>query len=203
LIPIVESNLAHPPWFVNYVNAKLFRVKAFLYLAPGETGGLNIGPLLFRGVQSFFKGQLEMPQETPDGGPPDFDLERSSVIVSSGCAATNARTLIFMRNQRVPLMAAKLSRQTTAGYLKLLHELDHAARTDIKAARRLAPGLAVQPAPGGHVNPANRVLPTMPASFPANMVNHDSADSGIPLPILSIRNALISEPSLIAAADPA
>ncbi|MGH9828719.1 MAG: hypothetical protein ACREDR_36320, partial [Blastocatellia bacterium] len=30
------------------------------------------------------------------------------------------------------------------------------------------------------VNLANRVLPSMPASFPANRVNHDSADSGIP-----------------------
>jgi len=30
----------------------------------------------------------------------------------------------------------------------------------------------------------------MPASFPANMVNHDSADSGIPFPIPPIRDSL-------------
>ncbi len=36
------------------------------------------------------------------------------------------------------------------------------------------------------VNPTHRVLPSMPASVPADMVNHASAVLGIPPPILSI-----------------
>ncbi len=93
-----------------------------------------------------------MPQKTPNGGPPDFDLERRQLAPQLrdrqlGLHRHQRPHLIFMRSQRVPLMAAKLSRQTTACYLKLLHELDHAARTDIKAARRLAPRLTCQYSP--------------------------------------------------------
>jgi hypothetical protein len=46
-----------------------------------------------------------------------------------------------MLSQRVPLMASKLARQTIACCLPLLHKLDHAARTDIKPASHIAPGL--------------------------------------------------------------
>ena len=93
-----------------------------------------------------------MQQKTPDGGPPGFDLERRQLAPQLGDRQIGLRRhqrphLGFMRSQGVPLMAAKLLRQTSAGYLKLLHELDHAARTDIKAARRLAPGLTGQNRP--------------------------------------------------------
>ena len=93
-----------------------------------------------------------MPQKTPDGGPPDFDLERRQLFPQLrdrqiGLRRHQRPHLVFMRSQGVPLIAAKLSRQATAGCLKLLHELDHAARTDIKAARRLAPGLTCQHSP--------------------------------------------------------
>lgn len=93
-----------------------------------------------------------MPQKTPDGGPPDFDLERRQLFPQLrdrqiGLRRHQRPHLVFMRSQRVPLMAAKLLRQTTAGCRNLLHELDHAARTDLKAARRLAPGLTCQNRP--------------------------------------------------------
>ena len=53
-------------------------------------------------------------------------------------AATNARTL-SLRGQRVPVMAAKLSRPAMACCLKPPHELDRPARAGIEAARRDCP----------------------------------------------------------------
>ena len=50
--PVAGRHVGRSPGLVD--KHKLFRIKAFLHLAPGETGGLNIGPFLFRGVQSFF-----------------------------------------------------------------------------------------------------------------------------------------------------
>src|ERR1019366_1626314 len=50
--PMAGRHVGRSPGLVD--EHKLFRIKAFLHLAPGETGGLNIKPFLFRGVQSFF-----------------------------------------------------------------------------------------------------------------------------------------------------
>ncbi|MGB6373304.1 MAG: hypothetical protein WBE80_04930 [Methylocella sp.] len=93
-----------------------------------------------------------MPQKTHGGGPPGFDLERRQLAPQlrdrqRGLRRHQRPHFIFMRSQRVPLMAAKLSRQTTAGYLKPPQELDHVARTDSKAAGRLASGLACRHSP--------------------------------------------------------
>jgi len=87
-----------------------------------------------------------MQQKTPDGGPPDFDLERCQLFPQRrdrqiGLRRDQSPHLVFMLSQRVPLMASKLARQTIACCLPLLHKLDHAARTDIKPASHIAPGL--------------------------------------------------------------
>src|SRR5271165_5329875 len=90
-----------------------------------------------------------MQQKTPDGGPPDFEVERRQLFPQRrdrqiGLRRDQSPHLVFMLSQRVPLIAAELARQTIACCLPLLHELDYAARTDVKAARRLAPGLTSQ-----------------------------------------------------------
>ena len=93
-----------------------------------------------------------MQQKTSDGGPPDFDVEHRQLFPQRrdrqiGLRRDQSPHLVFILSQRVPLMAAKLARQTIACCLPLLHEFDHAARTDLKAARRLASGLTSQNRP--------------------------------------------------------
>jgi hypothetical protein len=68
---------------------------------------------------------------------------RSSVIKGPGRAATNARAL-SLRGQRVPVMAAKLSRPAMPCCLKPPHELDRPARAGIETARRDCPARAVR-----------------------------------------------------------
>ena len=146
----------------SFLGSRPFCISRQARRAPELAEGLNIGPCLFRGVRSFFKGQSRMPRKTPDGGPPDFDLERRRLFPRLRDRQIGLRRhqrprlvfmrgvfmrLVFMRGQGVPLMAAKLSRQATAGCRNLPHELDRAARPDLKAARRLAPGLTCQHRP--------------------------------------------------------
>ena len=50
--PVARRHVGRSPSLVD--EHKLFGIKAFLHFAPSETGGLNIGPFLFLGVQSFF-----------------------------------------------------------------------------------------------------------------------------------------------------
>src|SRR5271165_1726043 len=65
-----------------------------------------------------------MQQKTPDGGPPDFDLERCQLFPQRrdrqiGLRRDQSPHLVFMLSQRVPLMAAELARQTIACCLPL------------------------------------------------------------------------------------
>jgi hypothetical protein len=90
-----------------------------------------------------------MQQKASDGGPPDFDVEPRKLSPKRrdrqiGLRRDQRPNRVLMLSQRVPLMAAELARQTIACRLPLLHELDYAARTDVKASRRLAPGSASQ-----------------------------------------------------------
>ena len=66
-----------------------------------------------------------MQQKASDGGPPGFDLERRQLFPQLRDRQVGLRRhqrphLVFMRSQRVPLMAAKLSRPTIAGCLNFL-----------------------------------------------------------------------------------
>src|SRR5208283_2307519 len=90
---------------------------------------------------------------------------------------------LMLAADRSRLVAAHLARRYPAGLLKPPHPINHRARRDPKARRRLMPR---QPLiqNRGHRAFAKihrvRLAHPMLASFPASTVNHNDADSGIP-----------------------
>src|SRR6202023_208479 len=63
--PVAGRHVGRGPGLVD--KNKPLRVKAFLHLAPGGAGVLDIRAFLLGGMQSFFKRQLQMQQKSRAG----------------------------------------------------------------------------------------------------------------------------------------
>jgi hypothetical protein len=96
------------------MNTSLLGSRPFCISRHARRAALTSGLCCSVACSVFFIGQFQMQQKTPDGGPPDFDLERCQLFPQRrdrqiGLRRDQSSHLVFMLSQRVPLMARNVS----------------------------------------------------------------------------------------------
>ncbi len=105
---LVEAQVS--PMHPSLCGSSPFRLSRPAMRAPELAEGPDIRPFLFLGVQSFFIGQLQMLQKTPNSGASHFDPKRRQLFPQFrdrqiGLCRHQCPQLAFMFGQPVLLMA--------------------------------------------------------------------------------------------------